>query len=272
MPDLQTARSTASVLGLVVALTLPGGCGGSSDDRSDAPGAPTSGSTSRDARGGAAVEPVAAATRGAASVLPDLEARLSAAAFELPFTVAASGAVDAEIEGSLATTPDHRARLEARGTFAGTAIDLTLVSDGTRMVMATRTDTVEAPTPVQLQDALIVGLTRMGVLHNVARLTGPAPPDHAGGGVREWVLALDPGPAEIDGWERPGLGFELQVAGEDVGSGVLLLDEDGAPVERVQTVRFPDGEMRVVERYGVMTTGSAVDETRFRIPPSSPGG
>ena len=37
--------------------------------------------------------------------------------------------------------------------------------------------------------------------------------------------------------------------GQDVGEATLILDADGLPVERRQTVDFPEGQMRVVERY-----------------------
>jgi hypothetical protein len=48
-----------------------------------------------------------------------------------------------------------------------------------------------ADAPAGLTEALVLGFTRMGILHNLARLTRGAAPDHADGGVREWVEVRD---------------------------------------------------------------------------------
>jgi len=41
----------------------------------------------------------------------------------------------------------------------------------------------------------------------------------------------------------------MTVAGEPVGSASLEIGFDGIPLVRRQTVRFPTGEMRVLEEY-----------------------
>jgi hypothetical protein len=111
-----------------------------------------------------------------------------------------------------------------------------------------------------LKEALLLGLTRMGLLHNLARLTANAPPDHADVGVREWVTLssfasdrTDPVNAPIPETFRHGISFELTVAEQRAGSAVLEIDAHGRPVIRRQTVEFPAGRMRVVERYSSVT-------------------
>lgn len=79
----------------------------------------------------------------------------------------------------------------------------------------------------------------MGILNNLARLTGAREPDHADGGVREWVV-VDSLPGRGDG----ALTFDIVVAGQPAGSAALAVDEAGRPTVRHQTVRFPGGEMQ----------------------------
>jgi len=45
----------------------------------------------------------------------------------------------------------------------------------------------DEPVPPEVREALVIGLTRMGILHNLARLVAGVPPDRASGGVRDWV-------------------------------------------------------------------------------------
>jgi len=49
------------------------------------------------------------------------------------------------------------------------------------------------------------------------------------------------------------LSFAITVAGEPAGHAVLEIGPGGLPLERRQTVLFPSGEMRVVERYFSMS-------------------
>ena len=96
----------------------------------------------------------------------------------------------------------------------------------------------------ELRESLILGLTRMGLLHNLAKLFSAAGPDHREGGVAEWVQVVDIY-AQRDGT----LSMRLMVADEDGGEAVLRLDREGLPVLRTQTVEFPSGAMKVTERY-----------------------
>jgi hypothetical protein len=91
----------------------------------------------------------------------------------------------------------------------------------------------------------------MGVLHNLARLTEAAPPDHSEGGVREGVT--------VGGFaaDSEGISFDLMVDGEPVGSATLQLDENGLPSVRRQSVTFPDGEMVVTETYRSVTVNTS---------------
>ncbi len=193
-----------------------------------------------------------------AAQLSALEQRLSDEDFHFVFTVTSSGIVESGLNGEVWARGD-RLQLSATGTFAGTPIDVRLTADGERMRATTagRT-TVDVPQPGDLKRAIVVGLTRMGVLHNIAVMLAGRPPDHADGGVEQWVVAAaftsEPKvePAELAADSETGaiVSFDLTVAGEPAGQVSLWVDPDaGRPFERHQAVTFPEGLMTVREVY-----------------------
>ena len=187
-----------------------------------------------------------------ASEFSDLERRLLAArSVRLDYHVTAEGAFEADIQGTLDIAVDGTS-LTGSGHFGGQPVDLMLRTEGDEYVYGNGADRTTAVTPPALTEALIVGLTRMGILHNLARLTAGAAPDHADGGVGDWVT--------VDGFElepeSSALRFDLTVAGQPSGSASLEIGPEGGPVGRRQTVSFPSGEMRVVERYSGVAIGA----------------
>ena len=156
--------------------------------------------------------------------------------------------------GTLVLTRGNVMRLQAKGAFAQTPIDASLESDGQRLVGGTTADAIEVDTPPALHEAMVIGLTRMGLLHNLAMLTGDAGPDHADGGVQDWVQVSNFAPAVVlEGVTDLRITFDLTVAGAPAGSATLFVDaETGLPAAREQTVQFGTSEMRVLERYTVV--------------------
>lgn len=178
----------------------------------------------------------------------DLETRLlGAQSVQIRFDITAEGSNTATLRGMLVLSADGKARVEARGSFAGEAGELVFTSDGRTMKGERGGKRFELPTGKALQESVLLGLTRMGLLHNLAVLWGGRPPDLADGGIREWVVAADVTDASTD--VAKGLGFDLTVQGTPMGEATLVLDAAGWPTERTQTVHFPNGDMKVVERY-----------------------
>lgn len=162
------------------------------------------------------------------------------------FSVTATGAVAVDLEGELELGPC--CGLIAEGDFAGQPYALALRATGDHLQAHSGDDLLfEGPVPGELSHALRIGLTRMGVLHNVAMLVGGAPPDHADGGVEDWVRTSEHKHVERDG--QPGIAFDLTVAGQPSGHATLWLDDRGWPASREQSVDFPEGTMKVVEVY-----------------------
>lgn len=186
-----------------------------------------------------------------------VERRLAEGPWELPFHITASGAVDVDVRGRVGVGPGGAAHLEVEGDFAGRPLDHALRSDGREVVVTTPDGEERMPAPPHLADALSVGLVRMGVLHNIARLAGGRLPDHAEGGVRGWVRLYPVGgedSAGDSGGDGGGDGGAMRVAirvsNVPSGTAELVLGADGMPSLRVQEVAFPTGTMRVQERYG----------------------
>lgn len=185
------------------------------------------------------------------SAFAALEQRLlNAAAVRLDFHVVATGVFQADLRGTLHVEAPDPVRLTASGLFNGQAVDLALRSRGGMLELEAGTDRATVSRPPALNEALLVGLTRMGILHNLARLTGALPPDRADGAVREWVTVdafADAAPGKLS--------FDIRVAGNPAGSAELEIGSNGMPVDRTQTVQFAAGEMRVVEKY----SGTMID-------------
>ena len=191
----------------------------------------------------------------AADALGALEARLLASPHvRVEASLQATGAVQASLQG--VTDLRERNRLDVRyaGTFAGKPVTVSVVSDG--RVLETRVNgrTQSGATGPESNRAVLLGLTRMGLLHNLARATESVGPDHANGGVSGWIALDNFRPATIaQSGEMAGvlaLGFDLLVDKQFAASARLWLDPDsGLPRRREQTVAFPEGEMKVVEIY-----------------------
>ena len=186
-----------------------------------------------------------------AAIFGDLEQRLlNREDLTLNYNVVATGAFTANLKGSLHVKGKNKIKLKATGTFGGKEVVLQLESDGTHMVGGNGTQNFDGPAPKALGEALIIGLTRMGVLHNLARLTIGAPPDRAEGGVQEWVQITDVHAKDSSVYPPTKIGFDLLLAGQKSGIVELDINTDATLlVKRLQHVTFPTGEMRVTEEY-----------------------
>ncbi len=183
----------------------------------------------------------------------DLEARwLQDPESRIDFRITAEGTFTAALEGELFLGEGNEVALRSEGTFGSDSVSLSLeVAEG-QMIGGNNERRFEEPVPAGLREALVIGLTRMGLVHNLARLVSGAPPDQADGTVWAWVQgrAFDWVAQESAGGRR-GVSFQVWVEEQAAADAVLWLDAGGWPVAREQTVRFPSGEMRVHEAYEI---------------------
>jgi len=193
----------------------------------------------------------------------------------LPFRVQAEGAFEAALEGSLQLASGGRARLDAQGTFGGLPVQALLVSDGRRMIWVNNGNSHEGEAPLHLREGLVLGLSRMGILHNLARLVNGSPPDATDGTAQDWVQITDLAHAGSDPSEPIGVAvhFGIVVGGSPSGDATLWMDpESGVPLLRRQEVSFPEGKMRVTERYAAPMADVEVMDSLFVVPSADPSG
>lgn len=188
------------------------------------------------------------------TLFADLERRLlDAPTLRLRYTVTSEGAFNASLAGTLNLAQHSSVDLQAQGVFGDAPMTLYLRTDGQGMEGGSAQRSFREAMPPALREALILGFTRMGILHNLARLTGGAAPDHAAGGVREWVEVRDVQRASDASGANPewlALRLPIYVSGARTAEATLWLDRrTGLPVQRDQVVTFPSGSMRVVEQY-----------------------
>ena len=179
---------------------------------------------------------------------------LSAKQIEFGYRLESSGALASGLDGSARIGHDNTAEIDARGSFGGKPVTLKLTSSGGHMRGGTGGQAFDVATPPALSEALVVGFMRMGILHNHAMLTVGKPPDHAGGGAKEWAVVQNVRVGErsaIDGTQAWPLVFDIVVSGKPAGSATLWVSEEtGLPLRRTQRVDFaPDQTMSVSEEY-----------------------
>ena len=192
----------------------------------------------------------------AEAALAEIEQRLlDASVLRIDYVVEATGAVDALLHGDLVVQKPALAAIAAHGLFAGSDADLRLVSDGARVVGGNGANRFAQPLPEALREGMLIGLVRMGVLHNLAVLSSGAPPEAVDGSVRDWVEAHGFAWFDTNAKTR-GISFSIDVNDQPAGEVRLWIDNVSAlPVRREQLVRFDNGDMKVIETYVIEMDG-----------------
>jgi hypothetical protein len=196
-----------------------------------------------------------AAGEDPAQLMAQLEARLLAARrVTIEAQVESQGPVNSRLRGRSELRERNRATLAWSGEFAGATVDLGLEADGRALELRRGAEKRRDPGPAQSNRAVLIGFTRMGLLHNLARLSGLQAPDHAAGGVEQWAVLDSFRPTTFaQGAELAGLmsfGFDVVVAGTPSATARLWLDPaSGLPRRRQVTVHFAGGDMHVTETY-----------------------
>lgn len=194
-------------------------------------------------------------------------ALLDASVLRVDYSIKAAGALSAALEGDLVAQQPARASVRAAGTFAGAATDLRFVADGKRMRGGSAQQSFDEPVPVALHEGLLVGLLRMGVLHNLAVLSGGARPDWTDGSIRDHVVAhsFAFGRDQTQDESVASIAYALDVNGSPAGEVKLWYDTARhLPLRREQVVHFEAGDMRVEEMYRIEVDGM-IGPCRFDV-------
>jgi hypothetical protein len=188
-------------------------------------------------------------------LLRKLEARLLAARHVvIEAHVEAEGLVAARLAGRSELQERNCASVAYQGEYGGKSATLALRSDGRALELRSNEQSHREALGRESNRALLVGFVRMGLMHNLARLSSALAPEHGSGGIEDWI-ALDAfrPTTYAQGGDLQGamsFGYDLLVAGEVVGNVRLWLDPaSGLPRRRQITIVSPQGETRVVEDY-----------------------
>jgi hypothetical protein len=139
----------------------------------------------------------------------------------------AEGSVNADVESTLTIGADTK--IAYKGNVMGKDVD----------------STWEHPTTPELRDAILIGMTRMGLLHNVVLFTRDRPPANVEGHVRESLIAHDFAKAP-----GGGIAYKLRVGNREMGEGVVKINSKSHyPMSRKLTAHLDNGDMRVSETY-----------------------
>lgn len=164
----------------------------------------------------------------------------------MEFTVESSGALESSFAGWIRREGGELA-MAAQGVWDGEPVTVSAETTRDLLVLNTPAQMERVKKEPFLSTAVLIGLTRMGVLHNLARLVAGKAPDRDGGGVREWVVAEN---IEFADEDRNRIRFDIVVAGTKSAVATIQVDpRSGLPIQREQTVEFPQGPMTVVETY-----------------------
>jgi hypothetical protein len=206
------------------------------------------------------------------SPLDALEQRLtSARAFRLHARLASGGRIESHFDGSLVAGPELRMRLTMQGALGNKDVDATFLCDGKRMGGGARGQPFAMDAAPGVREGIAVALVRLGLLHDVARLSSGRPPDFLDGKAREHLkvigLTQRAGP-DLRGVPTLELSYAVSVDGNRAADETLLLDQrTGLPLKRRVIVHFPEGDMEVGEEYEEMSVDEPEDDATFLLAP-----
>ena len=219
-----------------------------------------------------ATAPAPAQASGPPASLEALEQRLLAAhSLRIHARLASGGRIESSFEGTLVAGAGEHVRMDFQGSLGARPSDVRLVCDGAKMHGGSREHAFDFDAPPALREGLVVTWVRMGLLHDVARLSAGSPPEHVDGTAAKWLrveLATRAPDEPIRGAPTERWSYLLYVDDKRVAEGDLWTDgKTGLPVRRRLTVHFPEGDMQAGEEYEQVEVDGAVDDATFVVTP-----
>lgn len=174
------------------------------------------------------------------------------------FDLESKGENAAKMTGVLRLYEGNALRLEADGNFKGEAVQVVLDSRDASAISRAVTKGPSAssnrdPPGAALRETITQGLSRMGLMHNLAVLSMEHPIQFAEGGFSKYAKAINITDGHSDTVQSVPcrrVDFHIEVDGRDLGEAtVCIADATGLPLHRRSTVHFPQGDMTLVELY-----------------------
>ncbi|GEM_PF-1851917 len=155
---------------------------------------------------------------------------LAAKQVTLRFSTRTTGAVESHFSGAMNVLQGNIASIDADGEMAKKSATIRYSANGK---------------PAHVSDALVITLVRMGLTHDLYELSNGQPPSFIESGAEQ---SLKLSQVQWDAKEKK-FTYHLVVEGADAGEGELWVGRHDYPVRRKLTVHFPNGDMKVDERY-----------------------
>lgn len=203
-------------------------------------------------------QPIPAGASAADRLAASERALLNAKGVTGTFDIESQGENPSQFAGNIELGDGNALKITAVGSYKSEAVQLELDS---RDSAGTNRSTTKGPsvsshrdppTP-KLREAVALGLSRMGLLHNLVALSLDRPVDKAEGGADAWVKAVDvkSGAAEtLNGVACTRVEFGIALSGQRMGeASVCIADATGLPIARTQTMHFPSGDMTETETF-----------------------
>ncbi len=174
------------------------------------------------------------------------------------FEIDSKGENAAHMTGTLELFEGNAMHLVAEGNFKSEPVQLEVDSRDSAGIVRTTTkgpsvSSHRDPPADKLREAVGLGISRMGLLHNLALLSLDQPLEKTGGGFSEWARPVgtkDGASETINGEPCRRVDFGIEVEGKNMGeASVCIADATGLPLQRNQTVHFPTGEMTLTETF-----------------------
>ncbi len=174
------------------------------------------------------------------------------------FEIDSKGENAAHMTGTIEFVEGNALHLVAEGNFKSDPVQLEVDSRDPTGILRTSTkgpsvSSHRDPPAAKLREAVALGISRMGLLHNLALVSMDQNLERTGGGFPDFVkpLEMKDGAAEsINGEVCRRVEYVIQVDGQNMGEASLCIaDANGLPLQRNQTVHFPTGDMTVVETF-----------------------
>jgi hypothetical protein len=129
---------------------------------------------------------------------------------KLKFRTEATGALTGAFEGEIVFKKDNIIDYRTAGKFGGKEYKLFLTCDNALLRGGTEGKPFEMDAPPGLRSGIVIGLSRMGLMHNISRLISNKPPDHIDGTVFKWLVVQNPSFAKEHAPDTPQAGAELK--------------------------------------------------------------
>ncbi len=181
-----------------------------------------------------------------------LQRLLDASELQLAYDATADGTLVASKRGTLSLREGNRLALTIEDASGAATPASTLLSDGARYEVKVGTLAKDGVVPARLNEGLVHGLMTRGLMHNLYMLESNRSVDLTDGtsdglSVRN-VEALPDG--EVRGEPVRRIAFKAFSGEQPIADVTLDISvATGLPVQRKQTVHFPEGDMHVVENY-----------------------